>query len=88
MRRSARARARANEAYIHSIVKARQSGATFAVIARAANVSSQAVQEIVRRHGAPQQTGRATVTDIDRARHSHARDDAEGRDAERTAAVD
>ncbi|GAB3053000.1 hypothetical protein GCM10027079_18940 [Sediminivirga luteola] len=88
MRRSARARARANEAYIHSIVKARQSGATFAVIARAANVSSQAVQEIVRRHGAPQQSGRATVTDIERARHSHARGESDDRDSERTAAAD
>ncbi|MCM1012949.1 MULTISPECIES: hypothetical protein [Brevibacterium] len=34
-----------------SILRAREEGATFGAIAEAAGTSSQAVQEIVRRHG-------------------------------------
>ncbi|SMY11548.1 hypothetical protein [Brevibacterium jeotgali] len=50
VRRVARQRSRINEAYLTAIVDARQSGVTYASIADAVGTSSQAVQEIVRRH--------------------------------------
>lgn len=50
VRRISKQRARINLSYISAIVKARAAGVTFAVIAEAAGMSSQAAQEIVRRH--------------------------------------
>lgn len=50
VRRVARQRSRINDAYVTAIVDARQTGATYASIADAVGTSSQAVQEIVRRH--------------------------------------
>ena len=50
VRRVARQRSRINDAYVTAIVDARQSGVTYASIADAVGTSSQAVQEIVRRH--------------------------------------
>lgn len=52
VRTLARQRARVSDSYISAILVARESGATYASIAEAAGTSSQAVQEIVRRHGA------------------------------------
>ncbi|WP_193071352.1 MULTISPECIES: hypothetical protein [unclassified Brevibacterium] len=43
-----------------AILRAREEGATFGSIAEAAGTSSQAVQEIVRRHGPIQRTETAT----------------------------
>lgn len=51
VRRISKQRARVNASYIEAVVKARQAGVTFAVIAEAAGMSSQAAQEICRRHG-------------------------------------
>ncbi|MCQ9369357.1 hypothetical protein NQ038_13620 [Brevibacterium sp. 50QC2O2] len=50
VRRLARQRAVVNENYISSILQARAAGITYAAIAEAVGTSSQAVQEIVRRH--------------------------------------
>jgi len=50
VRRIARQRTNINENYIAAILRARDSGVTYAAIAAAAGTSSQAVQEIVRRH--------------------------------------
>lgn len=50
VRRIARQRSRINDSYVKAVVEARQSGATYASIAEAVGTSSQAVQEIVRRH--------------------------------------
>lgn len=50
VRRVARQRSRINDAYVTAIVDARQSGVTYASIADSVGTSSQAVQEIVRRH--------------------------------------
>lgn len=50
VRRVARQRSRINDAYVTAIVEARQSGVTYASIADSVGTSSQAVQEIVRRH--------------------------------------
>jgi len=50
VRRVARQRSRINDAYVTAIVDARQTGVTYASIAEAVGTSSQAVQEIVRRH--------------------------------------
>lgn len=51
VRRIARQRTKINTNYVMSILRAREEGATFGAIAEAAGTSSQAVQEIVRRHG-------------------------------------
>lgn len=56
VRRVARQRSRINDAYVTAIVGARQSGVTYASIADAVGTSSQAVQEIVRRHHKVEQT--------------------------------
>lgn len=50
VRRLARQRAVVNENYISAILQARAAGVTYAAIAAAVGTSSQAVQEIVRRH--------------------------------------
>ncbi|WP_349829097.1 hypothetical protein [Brevibacterium litoralis] len=50
VKRIARQRAKANQNYVSSILRAREQGVTYAAIAEAAGTSSQAVQEIVRRH--------------------------------------
>lgn len=60
VRRISKQRSRINAAYIASVVKARDAGVTFSVIAEAAGMSSQAAQEIVRRHGS---TGKTSSTD-------------------------
>lgn len=51
VRRLARQRAVVNDNYISSILQARSAGVTYSAIAAAVGTSSQAVQEIVRRHG-------------------------------------
>lgn len=56
VRRTARQRSRINDSYVTAIVEARQSGVTYASIADAVGTSSQAVQEIVRRHLKVEQT--------------------------------
>lgn len=48
--KTSRQRARVNENYVSAILRARGQGVTYAAIAHAAGTSSQAVQEIVRRH--------------------------------------
>lgn len=50
VRRIARQRLKINSTYVTAVVEARESGATYASIAEAVGTSSQAVQEIVRRH--------------------------------------
>lgn len=50
VRRIARQRSRANANYVSAILRAREQGVTYVAIAEAAGTSSQAVQEIVRRH--------------------------------------
>lgn len=52
VKRVARQRARVNANYVNTILQARESGVTYAAIAAAVGTSSQAVQEIVRRHRA------------------------------------
>ena len=51
VRKVARQRSKINTDYVMAILRAREEGATFGAIAEAAGTSSQAVQEIVRRHG-------------------------------------
>ena len=51
VRKVSRQRTKINTDYVMSILRAREEGATFGSIAEAAGTSSQAVQEIVRRHG-------------------------------------
>ncbi|SMX86466.1 hypothetical protein BANT10_01982 [Brevibacterium antiquum] len=51
VRKVSRQRAKVNTDYVMAILRAREEGATFGSIAEAAGTSSQAVQEIVRRHG-------------------------------------
>lgn len=60
VRRIAKQRMRINASYIDAVVKAREAGVTFSAIAEAAGMSSQAAQEIVRRHGS---TGKTSSTD-------------------------
>ncbi|WP_347031387.1 hypothetical protein [Brevibacterium paucivorans] len=62
VRRIAKQRMRINATYIDAVVKAREAGVTFSAIAEAAGMSSQAAQEIVRRHGS---TGKTSSTDQD-----------------------
>lgn len=50
VRRIARQRLKINSSYVTAVVEARESGVTYASIAEAVGTSSQAVQEIVRRH--------------------------------------
>ncbi|GAA4511439.1 hypothetical protein GCM10023159_15660 [Brevibacterium yomogidense] len=50
VRRIARQRLKINSTYVTAVVEARESGVTYASIAEAVGTSSQAVQEIVRRH--------------------------------------
>lgn len=50
VRRVAGLRSNANANYVSAILHAREQGITYAAIAEAAGTSSQAVQEIVRRH--------------------------------------
>jgi hypothetical protein len=51
VRKVAKQRSKINTDYVMAILRAREEGATFGAIAEAAGTSSQAVQEIVRRHG-------------------------------------
>lgn len=51
VRKVSRQRSKVNTDYVMAILRAREEGATFGSIAEAAGTSSQAVQEIVRRHG-------------------------------------
>ena len=60
VRKVSRQRAKVNTDYVMAILRAREEGATFGSIAEAAGTSSQAVQEIVRRHGPIQRTETAT----------------------------
>lgn len=55
--KAARQRARVNGNYVNAILSAREQGVTYAAIALAAGTSSQAVQEIVRRHRQKQPGG-------------------------------
>lgn len=48
--RIAKQRQRVNSNYVSAILRAREEGVTYAAIAAAAGTSSQAVQEIIRRH--------------------------------------
>lgn len=50
VRRIAKQRQRVNSNYVSAILRAREEGVTYAAIAAAAGTSSQAVQEIIRRH--------------------------------------
>ncbi|GAA4387522.1 MULTISPECIES: hypothetical protein [Brevibacterium] len=50
VRRIARQRSRVNANYVAAILRAREEEVTYSAIADAAGTSSQAVQEIVRRH--------------------------------------
>ncbi len=50
VRRIAKQRQRVNSNYVSAILRAREEGVTYAAIAEAAGTSSQAVQEIIRRH--------------------------------------
>lgn len=50
VRRIAKQRQRVNANYVSAILRAREEGVTYAAIAAAAGTSSQAVQEIIRRH--------------------------------------
>lgn len=50
VRRISKQRTRINESYIAAVINAREAGVTYAAIAEAAGTSSQAAQEIVRRH--------------------------------------
>lgn len=50
VRRIAKQRSRVNSNYVASILRARDENVTYSAIADAAGTSSQAVQEIVRRH--------------------------------------
>lgn len=75
VRRVARQRSKINSAYVTAIVGARESGVTYASIADAVGTSSQAVQEIVRRHHSSQ------------AREASERSDAGGPPAGAIAAV-
>lgn len=63
VRRVARQRTRINDAYVTAIVDARESGVTYASIADAVGTSSQAVQEIARRHRKVQLTSVDGVQD-------------------------
>ena len=56
VRRISKQRSRINASYIEAVVNAREAGITYAVIAEAAGMSSQAAQEIVRRHGSSGET--------------------------------
>ncbi|WP_453984986.1 hypothetical protein [Brevibacterium casei] len=56
VRSISRQRTKINTNYVMSILRAREEGATFGAIAEAAGTSSQAVQEIVRRHGRVQRS--------------------------------
>lgn len=60
VRKVSRQRAKINTDYVMAILRAREEGATFGSIAEAAGTSSQAVQEIVRRHGQIQRNEAAT----------------------------
>lgn len=62
VRKIARQRSRINTNYVMAILRAREEGATFGAIAEAAGTSSQAVQEIVRRHGRVERP--TVVTDV------------------------
>lgn len=62
VRRIAKQRMRINASYIDAVVKAREAGVTFSAIAEAAGMSSQAAQEIFRRHGSPAKTSPATTS--------------------------
>ncbi|GAA2007346.1 hypothetical protein [Brevibacterium samyangense] len=50
VKRIAKQRAKVNANYVSTILRAREQGVTYAAIADAAGTSSQAVQEVVRRH--------------------------------------
>lgn len=63
VRRIAKQRMRINASYIDAVVKAREAGVTFSAIAEAAGMSSQAAQEIFRRHGSAATTSPATTSD-------------------------
>lgn len=63
VRRIAKQRMRINASYIDAVVKAREAGVTFSAIAEAAGMSSQAAQEIFRRHGSPATTSPDTTSD-------------------------
>ena len=71
VRRIAKQRMRINASYIDAVVKAREAGVTFSAIAEAAGMSSQAAQEIFRRHGSPDTTSAATTTPL-RSDHNNA----------------
>lgn len=64
VRRIAKQRMRINASYIDAVVKAREAGVTFSAIAEAAGMSSQAAQEIFRRHGSAATTSDAKVTPL------------------------
>ncbi|WP_291799400.1 hypothetical protein [Brevibacterium sp.] len=66
VKRVARQRARVNASYVDAILTARDAGVTYAAIAEAVGTSSQAVQEIVRRHRA----GRAAEAGGEDASHA------------------
>lgn len=61
VKRIAKKRARINADYVAAILEAREHGVTYASIARAVGTSSQAVQEIVRRHRTPTDTAAAVA---------------------------
>lgn len=63
VRRIAKQRMRINASYVDAVVKAREAGVTFSAIAEAAGMSSQAAQEIFRRHGSPDTTSASTASD-------------------------
>ena len=50
VRRISKQRSRVHASYVAAILRAREKGLTYAAIANAAGTTSQAVQEIVRRH--------------------------------------
>ena len=62
VRRIAKQRMRINASYVDAVVKAREAGVTFSAIAEAAGMSSQAAQEIFRRHGSPDTTSASTTS--------------------------
>lgn len=62
VRRIAKQRMRINASYIDAVVKAREAGVTFSAIAEAAGMSSQAAQEIFRRHGSTATTSPAKTS--------------------------
>lgn len=71
VRRISKQRSRINASYIEAVVNAREAGITYAVIAEAAGMSSQAAQEIVRRHGS---SGETSSTSPDKGDHNDSED--------------